>query len=201
VASERQIAANQSNARKSSGPRSRAGKRRARHNAYRHGLTSTITSNAAFAKEVEALARKIAGGTNDVSILECARAIAHAELDLARARRAKIALIERADAFGYLDPPQDNSTRELIRLVKAFEFDEVIPRAPSPCVTMPAQEPYRMAEAIRRVLPELLKLDRYERSACARRDRALRELIGKRVQCAQSRVADVQNEPNFSHLV
>jgi hypothetical protein len=178
LANERQIAANRRNARKSSGPRSRAGKRRASHNAYRHGLTSNITPNA-FAKEVEDLARKIAG---DAGTLEPARAFAHAQLDLARVRRAKIAVIERSCAFGYLDPPQDYSARQLIRLIKAFERDGVIPPAPDPSESMPPQEPYRSAEAIRRVLPELLKLDRYERGACARRDRALRELIGKRVQ-------------------
>ena len=41
---------------------------------------------------------------------------------------------------------------------------------------MPLQEPERSAEAIRRSLPELLKLDRYERRATSRRDRAVREL-------------------------
>jgi hypothetical protein len=39
-------------------------------------------------------------------MLERARAIAQAELDLARVRRAKVALIERASAFGELDPPR-----------------------------------------------------------------------------------------------
>jgi len=39
MASERQIAANRRNARKSSGPHSGAGKKRASRNAYRHGLT------------------------------------------------------------------------------------------------------------------------------------------------------------------
>jgi hypothetical protein len=44
---------------------------------------------------------------------------------------------------------------------------------------MPSSEPDRTAEAIRRALPELLKLDRYERSAAARRDKAA-GLIGAR---------------------
>jgi hypothetical protein len=54
-----------------------------------------MTPNAAFAKKVKDVARKIAGSTNDAGILGCARVIAHAELDLGRARRAKIAVIER----------------------------------------------------------------------------------------------------------
>ena len=105
MASERQIAANRRNARKSTGPRSGAGRKRASRNAYRHGLTC-ITSTAAFAKQLDKLARKIAGNTDDAITLERARGIALAELELARVRRAKVALIERASAFGELDPPQ-----------------------------------------------------------------------------------------------
>jgi hypothetical protein len=48
MASERQIEANRRNARNSTGPRSRSGKKRASANAFRHGLTKPI-SGAAFA--------------------------------------------------------------------------------------------------------------------------------------------------------
>ena len=61
MASERQIAANRLNARKSTGPRSGAGRKRASRNAYRHGLTLNITSTAVFAKQLETLVGKIAG--------------------------------------------------------------------------------------------------------------------------------------------
>jgi hypothetical protein len=104
MASERQIAANRRNARRSTGPRSGAGKKRAGRNAYRHGLTLSITSTSAFAKQLDTLVRKIAGDTEDAIMLERARAVAQAELELARVRRAKVALIERASAFGELDP-------------------------------------------------------------------------------------------------
>jgi hypothetical protein len=65
MASERQIAANRRNARKSTGPRSGAGMKRASRNAYRHGLILGITSTAALAKLLDKLARKIAGDTKD----------------------------------------------------------------------------------------------------------------------------------------
>ena len=120
MASERQIAANRRNARKSTGPRSGAGKKRASSNAYRHGLTLSITSTAAFAKELDSLVREIAGDTDDAITLERAREIAQAELELARVRRAKVALIERASAFGEVDPPQLMLTRAgFIRLLNA----------------------------------------------------------------------------------
>src|SRR5215475_6502090 len=117
MASERQIAANRRNARKSTGPRSGAGKTWASRNAYRHGLTLSITSTAEYTKQLETLVRKIAGDTKDAVKLERARTIAQAELELARVRRAKVALIERASAFGELDPPQ--LTGGSIRLLNA----------------------------------------------------------------------------------
>jgi len=172
MASERQIAANRRNARKSIGPRSGAGKKRASGNAYRHGLTMNITSTAAAAKQLDKLVRKIAGNTEDAIVLERARAIAQAEFDLARVRRAKVALIERASALGELDPPRLTVT-QMIRLVNAFERGAPIPKPIDDLATMPPQEPERSGEAVRRVLPELRKLNRYERRAAARRDRAV----------------------------
>jgi hypothetical protein len=179
MASERQIAANRRNARKSTGPRSGAGKIRASRNAYRHGLTLSITSTAEYAKQLETLVHKIAGDTKDAVKLERARAIAQAELELARVRRAKVALIERASAFGELVPPPLTVT-EMIRLIDAFERGRLIVRKPiGASATMPSREPDRSDEAIRRVLPELCKLERYERRAAARRDRALVNLMGE----------------------
>jgi hypothetical protein len=54
--------------------------------------------------------------------------------------------------------------------------DLPIPPAPS----MPSAEPDRTAEAMRRTLPELLKLERYERSEAARRDRAAGLIAARR---------------------
>ena len=179
MASERQIAASRRNARKSTGPRSGAGKKRASRNAYRHGLTLSVASSAAVAKQLDKLVRKIAADTDDPIILERARETAQAELDLARVRRAKVALIERASAFGELDPPQLFGTvTQIIRAIHALERGRIssLPEPINSSATMPPQEPYRLAEAVRRVLPELRKLDRYEHRAAVRRDQAVRAL-------------------------
>ena len=186
MASERQIAANRRNARKSTGPRSGAGRKRASRNAYRHGLTLSIVSIKEYAKQLETLARKISGDTTDEVKLAHARTIAQAELELARVRRAKVALIERASAFGELDPPQLTAAGS-IRLLNAalrgrdinavnavLRGRDIDSREAS--ASMPSQEPQRSAEAVRRVLPELRKLDRYERRAAAQRDRAVLNL-------------------------
>jgi hypothetical protein len=180
MASERQIAANRRNARKSTGPRPGTGKKRASRNAYRHGLTLNITSTAAVAKQLDNLVREIGGDSEDAIVLERARAIAQAELDLARVRSAKVALIERACTFGELQPPQVlSSVTQIIRFVNAVDRDRLIlPKPVDSSATMPSQEPYRSAEALRRVLPEMRKLDRYERRAAMRRHRAVLDFFG-----------------------
>jgi hypothetical protein len=180
VATQRQIEANRRNARNSTGPRSSAAKKRTCQNAYRHGLTLSLMSSAAFAKQVDKLARKIAGASPTFLALEHARAAAHAELDLARARQAKVALINRFSAYGAL-----NSTDVLcsvgqeVRFLKRVLAGKEPPEWPEwmlPAATMPSEEPARTDEAVRRALPELRKLDRYERRAAGRRDRAIRQL-------------------------
>lgn len=62
MASERQIAANRRNAGRSTGPRSRKGKKRVSRNAIRHGLSMPL-AGAALTEQIDALARKIAGET------------------------------------------------------------------------------------------------------------------------------------------
>jgi hypothetical protein len=176
MASERQIAANRRNASKSAGPRSQAGKSRASRNAYRHGLSRSISTNTAFAKQVETLAQEMAGDSDDGSVLDCARAVAEAELDLERIRQTKVALIERVRAFGGLERPEIcRSVTQIARFLKARGIF-IPPKVIDPLATIPSEEPARTADAMRRVLPELLKLDRYERRAFARREGALRRL-------------------------
>jgi hypothetical protein len=111
-------------------------------------------------------------------VLECARAVAQAELELVRARRAKVAVIERVRAFGELDPPEPFRTdKQLAHFFDALDRGVfILPKHIDASATMPSGEPDRSAEAIRRVLRELRALDRYERRAIARRDRAVLDL-------------------------
>jgi hypothetical protein len=182
MATERQIAANRRNAGKSTGPRSRGGKQRARGNAYQHGLTTGLIPSAAFARKIEGLARKIAGNTKDEIILGHARSAACAEFDLARVRRVRVALIERAYAIGTLGTSRlFNSAREAERFLDAIVRGKSLPNSVDPSATIPADKFERTAQAIRHVLPELVKLDRYESRAVARRDHAIRQIVKRRL--------------------
>jgi hypothetical protein len=178
MASHRQIAANRRNARRSTGPRSAASRKRSSWNSFRHGLTAGVTATAERIKYIERLARKIAGASTDIVTLEYARTFAQAEFDLAQIRRAKVALISRVMAFGRLETPNDDfESRQVKRFLSALERGEQILPDRIETPAMPTTEPARTAEAIRRALPELIKLDRYERRAAARRARGLRIFI------------------------
>jgi hypothetical protein len=185
MASERQIEANRRNARSSTGPRSASGKSRSSNNAFRHGLSRPLFG-AEFTRELETLARQIVGETTGELAMELSRAAAEAELDLARIRQVKIGLIERLAAFGVLDA-QDILGSPANRVARIFrprldatvEMQCLVDRLPS----MPAGKLECTVEAVRRALPELARLVRYETQAAARRDRATRALHDARAEC------------------
>ena len=178
MATDRQIAANRRNARRSTGPRSGAGRKRSGRNSFRHGLAAAATATAERIKHIEHLARNIAGGSTDVVTLECARTIAQAEFDLGQIRRAQAALISHVMAFGEVKrPPASHLIRESKRFLRAFDRGEPVHFEGLEPQAMPKTEPERTAEAIRRALPELIMLDRYERRAAGRRARALRRFL------------------------
>jgi len=80
------------------------------------------------------LAREIAGAADDVLVLEYARAVAQAGLDLARIRRIKIALIQRISEFGELDDPvMQLSGTQMWRYLKSLYGGEALRSARQRC--------------------------------------------------------------------
>ena len=179
-----QIAANRRNARRSTGPRSVAGRKRSSRNSFRHGLAAGVTATAERIEHIERLARKIAGAGADILTLEGARTFAQAECELAQIRRVKVALISRVMAFGGLETEDVfqsfQSPGQIKRFLSGLKRGELIlpDRVETP--PMPTTDPERTAEAIRRALPELIKLDRYERRAVARCARAMHIFLYRR---------------------
>ena len=88
MTSSRQRDANRRNARRSTGPRTAAGKAAARLNAHRHGLAVPLRSEPGADKEIERLADAIAGARSD--LMDLARPIAEAELELRRIWQARL---------------------------------------------------------------------------------------------------------------
>jgi hypothetical protein len=137
---------------------------------------------AEFTRAVAARVRDIAGSTADSVALALAREAAEGMAELERVRRVGVALIARISAFGRLKAPPIFRTSmdeaawimlhywgvKLWKNRPKFAVDKLPP--------MPEEEPQRTAEAVRRALPALLRLQRYEARAAAKRDRAISEL-------------------------
>jgi hypothetical protein len=190
MASERQIAANRRNASKSTGPRTEAGKKRASHNALRHGMASQ-NLRAREAERIERLARQIAGDSQNPIVLELARSAAAAEFDMSRGRQTRAALIARVGSLGTLEPPRyfrtwGDELRWLLAQTYVGELERrgkrpAVPPLPppeplNPAGPMPTGNLERTVESVRRILPELHRIYRSEQRAAARRDSAIRQI-------------------------
>jgi len=109
--------ASRANARKSTGPKTAAGKARASRNAHRHGLTLPVLADPALAPEVAALARRlersVAGAELDAPRHALACQIAETLIDLRRVRLAKMPLVADLHVDHKTTGPL---TRKLLRL-------------------------------------------------------------------------------------
>lgn len=151
MTSERKILSNRKNALRSSGARTVAGRRHSSRNARKHGLAVPIAVDQMWAERIESLTRDLAGEHAGLWRLQQAREIAQAEFDLIRVRIARTGLFAR--------PP-------IARL----------------CSSRGRNQPnsadgagLAMLDAVASVVEQAKALDRYERRALSRRDRALRQ--------------------------
>ena len=153
--SETKIAANRRNARRSSGPRTAAGKQIVSRNALRHGLGAVAHRAPEIAAEADRLVNVIAGEHADPAQREQALIIAESELTLLRVRAVRTNIFERtllATGVEESGAPRDQAGRG------------------------------RRAGLIGGVqLEELRRLERYERRAFSRRQNAIRKFSDLRV--------------------
>jgi hypothetical protein len=158
--SSKGLAANRRNARKSRGPRTPEGKAAARRNALRHGITTITCRNPAFASEIEEMARALCEGDTSPCLFQHALVVAECDLVLRFLCRERVAVIERC---------RDNP--EHLMEEGADERREYEPLEP------PTQERDEV-DAFCEAIPDLEKLERYERRAWSRQKRATRDFIG-----------------------
>lgn len=136
---------------------------------------------------IEEMARVIAGGCADPGRLEHARHVAEAQLDLIRIKEARRLLFESPEARR-----KKRSTREELREnMNILRWCEIILETPdhrldqAPAAIMASESlqrvisarerpPPSLEEGIANLVPELFRLERYERRATSRRKVAMR---------------------------
>jgi hypothetical protein len=110
MTSERKIAANRNNAKKSTGPRSEGGRSVSRQNALRHGLAVSIGNESAFGGDVEDLAKLLSSASGLQGVSGVAREAAEAQLDLSRIRKIRDCLYQM---IYFVDGPASERLAEL----------------------------------------------------------------------------------------
>ena len=86
MASEKQIRANRENAKRSTGPRTAAGRMKSSQNALRHGLSLKLYIDGETTNKIDAIVPSLVSDPTDKTQLMAAVQAAHAQLDLLRIR-------------------------------------------------------------------------------------------------------------------
>jgi hypothetical protein len=189
LTSDRRRGANRVNAKSSTGPKTRQGKARASQNAFRNGLNVSVASSLEHAPEIESLARRLAGVEADTEVLELARRVSEAQIDLNRVRaiRRRLIISRFADP-AFLPVQKEKISKREAAIQREIDILGLRPLIQidilglGPLIRGRATDARRPSalegdDKLATILgePEITTLDRYERRALSRRKIAIRE--------------------------
>ena len=180
MTSEKQRRANQANAKASKGPKTKAGRARSARNALRHGLSIPVRKEPSLSIQAEEIALKLAGPDPDEALLDRARAIGEAQVDLNRVRARRNALVSQLLADPEYQPlsaykiqaRRVRSVERVCRILrrKFSNFRDIKPQIE----LKPLKDEEKFATIVEDRIRELAALDRYERRAISKRKSAIR---------------------------
>jgi hypothetical protein len=175
LTSDRQWRANQANAKATRGPKTKAGKARSARNALRHGLGIPVSKEPSLSVQAEEIALKLAGPDPGEALLDRARAVGEAQVDLNRVRARRNALVAQLLADPKYQPlsAYKNQLRKMQIIDRigrilgtSFDVDYIEPT--------PIKGDEKFATVVEDRVRELAALDRYERRAISKRKFAIR---------------------------
>jgi hypothetical protein len=174
LTSDRRRRANRGNAKSSTGPKTVQGKARAAQNAFRHGLNVPVASYLEHAPEIESLARRLAGVDADREVLELARRVSEAQVDLNRVRAIRRRLIISRFADPALAPTE---VQRIHPGANPLQLGRVRPPILDRITDAMRPSALEGDDKLAAILgePEITTLDRYERRALSRRKVTIRE--------------------------
>ena len=107
MTSERRLAANRKNAKRSTGPRTARGKLRVRSNAVQHGLATTALRHPALAIEIQRMAKAICAENKSRFQFDQALSIAESELMLTKVRSSRFGALHFLSSIAPAGTMQD----------------------------------------------------------------------------------------------
>ena len=117
MATEEQFKANRANAKRSTGPKTAAGKLKSSRNAFRHGLSASVPLEPATLVKIDSIARVVAGEQTTEIRLTSAADFASAQMELFR-----IGAI-RTEHWTRIDLEHGPDIRELKRLAALDRYE------------------------------------------------------------------------------
>jgi hypothetical protein len=173
MTSPRKLFTNRQNSLRSTGPKTAAGRMRAAGNARRHGLRVPVRSDPVLSAEVEAMACEIAGDGSP-ELIELARRIAEAEIDVMRIRRVRNNLLGRAVSnLGHRIPVSQHAGNEDKIFRRALSI-EGKPPLDLGAMMLPMSDRPEIVSDFPNLGREFAVIDAYERRALSRRKFAIR---------------------------
>lgn len=182
-------------------PKNASYKTDASRNSLRHGLTLVSHRNPTFKSEIEQMAKAICGDLVEPAIFKQAVVIAECELILRLVRRERVDLIEQFFDPGAISLTKKKASKMMVDLrmqQTEIAWDEfaylqnvLIERGELPMEILagrrfgPGEMPLKYEplkerdeyEAMQEAMPDLKRLQRYERRALSRQKRAIRLFV------------------------